>query len=360
MDPLAHTLVGATLAETGLRRATPLATSTLVVGANLPDIDFVSTAWGSDAMLDVRRGITHGVLGIAVLPVALAAGMVLVDRLRRRRRPELEPARFGTLLALSYLAVWTHPVLDWLNTYGVRLLSPFDGRWFYGDALFIIDPWLWLMMGAAVALAHSRGPLSASSWIVLGTATTALVTLHPAPPLAAKIAWFFGVAIIVWLRVVDRATRPLARAAMGLLATYVLAMLAGGRLATWQAEHWLAAKGVEPSEIMAGPLPANPFVRDIIVVTPEGYRFYELDWLRADRFVESHPPLPGDERGPVVEAALDAPSVRGFRNWMRFPTYRVEEHPNGYVVTIQDVRYSRYDAGIGTAVVELDRRLEPR
>ena len=31
------------------------------------------------------------------------------------------------------------PLLDWLNTYGVRFLMPFDGTWFYGDALFIID-----------------------------------------------------------------------------------------------------------------------------------------------------------------------------------------------------------------------------
>jgi inner membrane protein len=62
----------------------------------------------------------------------------------------------------------------------------------------------------------------------------------------------------------------------------------------------------------------------------------------------------------LVGAALDSEEVRGFRAWMRFPSYEVEELPEGYRVTIRDVRYSRYDSGIGTAVVELDEKLEPR
>ncbi|HSN84406.1 MAG TPA: metal-dependent hydrolase [Polyangiales bacterium] len=360
MDPLAHTLVGATLAESGLRRTTPLATATLVIGANLPDVDFIATAWGRDTMLHVRRGLTHGILGVALLPAALAVGMILFDRVRRSRKPHAEPARFQTLLALSYLAVLTHPALDWLNNYGVRLLSPFDDRWFYGDALFIIDPWLWLMMGAAVVLARSRAWLSGSAWIVLGASTTALVTLHPYPPMVAKVAWIAGVAGIVWLRWRDGRAYRLARAMVGISVAYIVLMIVGSRIAGSQAESWLMTRGMKPSRIMAGPLPANPFVRDVIAVTPEGYRFYGLDWLRGGALTETHPPLAGDERGPVVQAALDSEKVRGFRKWMRFPSYEVEKLPGGYRVTIRDVRYSRYDSGIGTAVVELDEKLDPR
>ena len=47
------------------------------------------------------------------------------------------------------------PLLDWLNTYGVRFLMPFDGTWFYGEALFIIDPGVWLLAGLTVVLASS-------------------------------------------------------------------------------------------------------------------------------------------------------------------------------------------------------------
>jgi hypothetical protein len=37
------------------------------------------------------------------------------------------------------------------NTYGVRLLMPYSDRWFYGTALSIIDPWVWLAEGPAAA-----------------------------------------------------------------------------------------------------------------------------------------------------------------------------------------------------------------
>ena len=56
------------------------------------------------------------------------------------------------------------PLLDWLNTYGVRFLMPFDGTWFYGEALFIIDPGVWLLAGLTVVLASSATWANAAGW----------------------------------------------------------------------------------------------------------------------------------------------------------------------------------------------------
>ena len=86
MDPLTHTLVGASLAAKGLRRKTALATVTLIVAANLPDIDGVCQLMGTDAGLAGRRGITHGVVALVLLPMALAGLMFAVaQRLERHR-----------------------------------------------------------------------------------------------------------------------------------------------------------------------------------------------------------------------------------------------------------------------------------
>lgn len=362
MDPFAHTLVGATLAETGLRRTTPLATATLIIGANLPDVDIVSSAMGGDASLYFRRGITHGIVAMMVLPVLLAGGMLVYDRWRRRGRVGAERARLSALLGLSFVAVLSHPALDWLNTYGVRLLFPFDERWFYGDSLFIVDPWMWLLMAAAVVLARSNARPSQAAWIVLGVAATALVTSVEYVPIAARVCWLVGVGAIVLFRMLgtsEARTRRLARVTLSVLALYVAAMVGGSALARAQTRDWLAARSIQAIEIMAGPLPANPFIRDIVAVTRGGYRFYTLRWLEEPRFVESYRPLAGDVRNEVIDAALDVPSVRGFRTWMRFPTYEIEEHEQGYDVTIRDVRYSRFDALIGTTVVRLDRDLRP-
>src|SRR5690606_18531125 len=138
MDPIAHTLTGAALAASGLRRATPLATAALLIGANLPDIDAVTLLADPYLSLAHRRGWSHGILALALLPPLLAAALLCWDHLvRRRLRPAAPAARWWPLVLVSAIAVVSHPVLDWLNNYGMRWLMPFDGRWFYGDALFI-------------------------------------------------------------------------------------------------------------------------------------------------------------------------------------------------------------------------------
>lgn len=153
MDNLTHTLVGALIGQAGLKRKTGLAMAALMIGANAPDIDVGCFAWLHGVEhLGFRRGITHGPIAWAVLPLLVAGGLWWFDRWQARRgtRPEGRlPVSFGWLFALALLACLTHPALDWLNVYGVRLLEPFSHRWFYGDTLFIVDVWLWLLMGLA-------------------------------------------------------------------------------------------------------------------------------------------------------------------------------------------------------------------
>ncbi|WP_426749153.1 metal-dependent hydrolase [Myxococcus sp. Y35] len=367
MDNLAHSLVGAWMAEAGLKRTTPLATATLVIGANLPDVDGLVSFAGSDASLYWRRGWTHGVLALGLWPFVLTGLMLLWDRyVRRRKHPDLPPARVGPLLLLSTLSVLSHPALDWLNTYGVRLLMPFDGTWFYGDALFIIDPWVWLLAGAAVIMADARTRKSAAGWCVLGAATTALVMIPAFVPWPAKVLWGVGVGAILWLRLrgthVLSAQRVATVCGVGLL-LYLGAIFAGSQVAAPRAMEWLRSQGLPVERTIAGPLPANPFVRDIIALGPDRYHFVRADFL-ADgerRFRISDPSVPRTPQpGPIVEAALSAPEIRGLANWLRLPTYQVEERPDGWRVTIRDVRYSRMrSGGLGTAVVELDAALRP-
>ncbi len=142
MDNLAHTLTGLALAEAGLRRKTALGATTLAIAANLPDIDaFIYFVGDGIDALAFRRGWTHGILAMLLLPLLLAALMRAIARLRRPAADAPAPS-WRWLIALSAIGVWSHPLLDLLNTYGVRLLMPFSNRWFYGDTLFIIDLWL--------------------------------------------------------------------------------------------------------------------------------------------------------------------------------------------------------------------------
>src|SRR3712207_8618801 len=89
MDNVCHTLVGAALAESGLKRRTALGAATLMIGANFPDVDVLAVPFGHG--VDFRRGWTHGVLALAVLPFVLTALMLAWNRVvaaPRARRSE--------------------------------------------------------------------------------------------------------------------------------------------------------------------------------------------------------------------------------------------------------------------------------
>ena len=160
MDNLTHGLVGALIGQAGLKRKTGLAMPALVIGANLPDVDAACFLWLDGVQhVGFRRGITHGPIAWGVLPLILAGLLWGWDRwqAKRGKRPEGRlPVHFGWLYALAFIACLTHPALDWLNVYGIRLLEPFSTRWFYGDVLFIIDVWLWLGLGFATWLSLRR------------------------------------------------------------------------------------------------------------------------------------------------------------------------------------------------------------
>ncbi len=158
MDNLTHSLVGAVLGQAGLKRKTGLAMPALIIGANLPDVDTACFFW-LDGLehLAFRRGITHGPPALVLLPLILAGLLWGFDRWQTKRgakrfgRPEEQlPVSFGWLFALAFIGCLTHPALDWLNVYGIRLLEPLSSQWFYGDTLFIIDPWLWAMLIAGI------------------------------------------------------------------------------------------------------------------------------------------------------------------------------------------------------------------
>jgi inner membrane protein len=346
MDPVAHSFTGAALAAAGLRRATPLATTALLIGANLPDVDVFSGMFGAYAPIAFRRGWTHGLLAIAVWPFVLAGALLAWDRyVRRKRDPHAPPARFGPLLAVAALAVATHPALDWLNNYGLRWLMPFDGRWFYGEAVFIIDPWLWLTLGGAAFLTFSRSRLARVRWAVFFVLASGLVFLNIAlVPIVSAILWTIGVATLVALRwrLADPAPRALERAAqigIALASLYIVTLVAASAAARSDVRATAAARGLSVEAVALAPSPANPFRSDVVVMTRDEYYTGRFDWLASPRLALDAERVPRP-RGAIYDAAARAPAARRYLVWARFPAIEVEPVSNGgALVRFFDVRY---------------------
>lgn len=300
MDNLCHTLVGAAIGECGGRRMTPLATATLLIGANLPDVDMLAYFAGPTEALGFRRGWTHGVLGVAVWPFVLAGAMLLWDRLvRRRRHPDLAPARPLALLALAALAVLTHPLLDLLNTYGVRLLMPFSGRWFYGDTLFIIDPWVWLALLAG----------------------------------------------IVWTRRAERRGRPHpfrpARVLVALVLLYIATMRVSGAVARGRVAADFTRRGLEGIHVVMSPAPGTPQRWNVIVAVADGYALATWDWLRRPHLRGPWSQVPALRGAAFARAAAATRPGRTYLTWSRLPVFVPGGQlgcPDGFSC-IRDARY---------------------
>ncbi len=351
MDPLTHTLVGANLAATRLGAKTRLAAAALVIGANAPDVDAILYFTGHDDLaLGFRRGWTHGVLALLVLPFIQTGLLLLWDRLRPDPERRASPR---ALLLLSSLAILTHPALDWLNNYGMRWLMPFDGRWSYGDAVFIMDPLIWVILGGAWLA--GRRP---TKGLVLTWAVVAALLARVAGGRSAE--YLIVVAIVAAVLLAALLWRPprnrhaLATAALAITVLYI-----GGRLATNEATETAArrallAQGIGPVErIMAAPHPMDPRRWEIVAQTPEVYRFGQWFWMGEGLRLEAQE-IPRPKETPEWAAARRAPHVQGFMTWVRFPWYAIERTPRETRVWIQDARYARRrGTGFGGAMVVL-------
>ena len=300
MDNICHTLVGAAFGEAGLKRQTRFGNATLMIAANLPDVDVLVFASDLPAVA-FRRGWTHGTLAQALLPIALTAAMLGVGRVVPDRAGD-QPVRARGLLLLSYVGVLSHIALDLLNSYGVRLLMPFNNRWFYGDAVFIVDPWLWLMLGVGIWLTRRRGNAVAS------------------------------------------------RRALTLAATYIAAMCLNTQVARNAVlQEWQASRGGAPVSLMAGPVPVTPFRRQVIVDSGPVYETGTLDLL--PRRVTFDAVVPKNDTDPRVARAREAPHIRAFLVWSRFPFWTIEETREGTRVSVSDMRFAGRGAPFVQSVV---------
>jgi inner membrane protein len=307
MDPITHTLAGATMARAGLDRRTPLATATLLLGANAPDIDIVTGFLHEEhATLACRRGWTHGPLAMAALPFVVAGLVLAWDRwVRRRRNPNATPVSPGAVMLVSALGVFSHPALDWLNTYGIRLLMPFSEHWFRGDTLFIIDPWLWLVLTAGLLIARR------------------------ARPDATRVQW---------------AARFSGATGMAYIAAMLTLSLSGKR-ATRTAADAAGIAGV--TEVLYSPRPATPLGADVVVRTADTYHPGSLRWSANGAVVTFDDiVIPrGDWSHPAVARARTAASVRNYLTWSQFPYVRVDIAGADTTVFFGDARYRMRLAG---------------
>ena len=272
MENITHSLVGATLAELALPQAATPAQRRLfftagIVAANLPDADLLYTRITAAPLgyLLHHRGHTHTIVGLAVQ--ALIVGLVCALPAIRNRLHGVRN-RFALLIGI---ALSSHLLLDSWNSYGIHPFWPLDNRWFYGDSIYIIEPWLWLLLGVTLALnaqAKRTRIIVGALLALLALPALALVSLGMiGVPVFAALAIGAAIAVAVLAKVAPR-TRSIGTLIAS--SAFVIAMFGARHVVEQHARETLAhAPSARVIDIVLSPELANPFCWNALAIVKD-------------------------------------------------------------------------------------------
>ena len=368
MDNLTHSLVGLTAAKAGLDKLSPGATSLCVIAANAPDSDIVVLAFGDRwTFLHHHRGITHAIVGVIGLAVILPLIFYGVDRLRSRHKAESPKTKLKGLMIASFIASATHPLLDWTNNYGIRFFLPWSQKWSYGDLVFIVDPYIWLVLGGTAFLLTAKTTFLKVIWGVLAAVTTFLVVASPRSgglPYPRLIALLWIVAIIVFIVLSikgarERWGRNIAYVAIAFVLCYwsFLGFAHSRAVARGheEAAKMATANGETVARLAAMPRLANPFRWDCVFETDRAMYRFDLR-LRHEGAVNAvRYEKPGPELQQVVDYVEQQRPAQVFLNFARFPVLKLADPgcTTRTLVQLADLRYTEPGRSRGSFALEL-------
>lgn len=371
MDNLTHSLVGLAASKAGLEKLSRHTTLCSIIAANSPDSDLVVLLFGDRwTYLHHHRGITHSVVGTLTLAVLIPLVFYGVDRLIAKLRKRAPTIKLKGLLIASLIVSATHPLLDWTNNYGVRPLLPWNAQWFYGDLVFIIDPFMWLMFGGAGFLLTAKSKKQILFWAALALVLTMLVLAGPRSrgvetSALLPVFWVAGLSILAIsfkLKAAQRWGNRIGLTAFAVVAVYIgtLAILHRAAVSELheQARAIATQNGESVTDIAAMPTLANPFNWLCVVETEYAAYRFELSLLGRPR--NTFETFVRHERGdvsnsPAVENALQDRRVQIFLGFARFPVVRAvgADCLTETLVQFADLRYTQPGSTRGTFALEL-------
>jgi inner membrane protein len=324
MDPLTHTLTAVAISQAGLNRKTRFATLGLVIGANLPDVDWLTRLASSATALKYHRGITHSLLGTTILAAALAGAIFYFDR-KATPKKHAPPLNLRWLLITCWIATLSHLLLDFTNSYGVRPFLPFSGRWYAWDIMYIIDPLLWALL-------------------IFGMGMPVIFRLISEEVGAKKPGYRRGAIFSL----------------CALVALWGLRDLAHRRVVRLLDSHTYGMEN--PRRVGAFPAPANPFHWTGVVETDTAFHVLSASALEDDVDAERTDDYAKPETSDALLAAEHTRTGSIFLDFARFPSAEVIQTVDGYDVTLRDLRFISLDSARRGFVVEinLDTQLQPR
>jgi len=154
VDTLSQFALGAAIGVAVMHRRTKPWKAALIGGlaATLPDLDAFYDHGDPVSNVTLHRANSHALFWLTLASPLVAFIAAVAAR---------ERDRFMHWWLAVWLALVTHPILDWFTVYGTQILRPFTDFPYAVGSIFIIDPLYTLPLlsgiGAALALRNERG-----------------------------------------------------------------------------------------------------------------------------------------------------------------------------------------------------------
>ena len=177
MENVTHTLVGFLIGESSSKLGKDIRSASLftaIISSNIPDIDIFLSIFSSEPKLHyllTHRGYTHTFIAMPI--IALISGVIGYLLFKPKCR-----FSFLKLFFISLIAALTHLFLDYGNNYGVHPFYPFNNNWFYGDAVFILEPIFWFTLLPFVIF-RTKSIFISYFWMSLGIFMLTVLWLGP-------------------------------------------------------------------------------------------------------------------------------------------------------------------------------------
>lgn len=291
MDSITQFTLGAAVGEAVLGRK--LGNKAVLIGGifgTIPDLDVLLTPFYSDVMgLVIHRGYSHSIM-FAVLFGLLSAWLLkkVVDLVQG---PEIS---FSKYYLFTFLALFTHSLLDSFTTYGTQLFLPFSDFRVGINNIFVADPF-YTVPFLILLIAAMRFPKSSS-----------------------KRRWLNGLGI-------------------GISSAYMLFTLGAKVYTNHVFENVLSDRAYQYERFTSSPTPLNAFLWSVTAETDEGYVTGMYSIFDQDCDVE----LFELKKDPALRAQFNGQRDFGILTWFSDDYYLLTQR-EGYVA-YYDLRFGPID-----------------
>lgn len=127
------------------------------LASNFPDLDliFVKLLPKPLGYLLHHRGHTHTLLFLIPQALLILLALWLLWPAARRLFSSSSRTRLGVAITVP-LGLCLHLGMDAFNSYGIHPFYPLNPDWFYGDMVFIVEPFFWIAFGLPLLATINR------------------------------------------------------------------------------------------------------------------------------------------------------------------------------------------------------------